>query len=287
MKTAAVIPAGPADDVRRADSGSRAALAEAIGRSAELWRRIDNPSASVPGLAWTVSQTAAHVVGDLREYTEALSNYVNGRHVSSEVPDELPWRLRKAVNAHHLTVVPERDLRRLADMLEDTAVRYLAAAATVDAYDPAAIATADGLVLEPAFMTCLLLGEQLIHGLDIARGARQPWSISHEDALLVLPAVLALAPKYLRPDRSRGVHVSFELRMRGGPRYRLAVDDGTGVVGAAGERADCVITADPVAFLLVGYGRIPQWSQILRGKLRAGGRKPWLAAKFGTLLASP
>jgi hypothetical protein len=27
--------------------------------------------------------------------------------------------------------------------------------------------------------------------------------------------------------------------------------------------------------------------QILRGKLRAGGRKPWLAAKFGTLLESP
>ncbi|HZU45657.1 MAG TPA: hypothetical protein VFA16_00150, partial [Mycobacterium sp.] len=153
--------------------------------------------------------------------------------------------------------------------------------------EPAAIATADGLVLEPAFMTCLLLGEQLVHGLDIARAAHQPWSIRREDALLVLPAVLELAPNYLRPDRARGVHVSFELRLRGGPRYRIAVDDATGVVGPAGERADCVITADPVTFLLVGYGRIPQLSQILRGKLRAGGRKPWLAAKFSTLLASP
>ena len=48
-----------------------------------------------------------------------------------------------------------------------------------------------------------------------------------------------------------------------------------------------MITADPVAFLLLGYGRISQWSPILRGKLRAGGRKPWLAMKFATLLASP
>ncbi|BBU22852.1 hypothetical protein [Mycobacterium xenopi] len=245
------------------------------------------PGAPVPGLAWNASQTAAHVVGDLREYTEALTNHVNGYRVSDRVVDRPPWRLRAAVNARHLTAVPERDLWRLADMLEDTAVHYLAAAATIDASQPAAIATADGLVLEPAFMTCLLLGEQLVHGLDIARATHQPWSIRRDDALLVLPAVLALAPNYLRPDRCRAVHVSFELRLRGGPRYRMAVDDGTGVVGPAGERADCIITADPVAFLLAGYGRVSQWSQIIRGKLRAGGRKPWLAAKFGTLLASP
>ena len=56
---------------------------------------------------------------------------------------------------------------------------------------------------------------------------------------------------------------------------------------AAGEKSDCVITADPVAFLLLGYGRISQWSPIMRGKLRAGGRKPWLAMKFGTLMSSP
>jgi putative sterol carrier protein len=67
----------------------------------------------------------------------------------------------------------------------------------------------------------------------------------------------------------------------------MAVDDGTAVVSAAGEKADCVITADPVAFLLLGYGRISQLSPVLRGQLRPGGRKPWLAMKFGTLLSSP
>jgi putative sterol carrier protein len=99
--------------------------------------------------------------------------------------------------------------------------------------------------------------------------------------------VLALAPKYLRPSRTKDLDISFELRMRGARRYRMAITDGTGVVTVAGEKADCVITADPVTFLLIGFGRVSQLPQILRGKLRAGGRKPWLAAKFGTLLASP
>ncbi len=67
----------------------------------------------------------------------------------------------------------------------------------------------------------------------------------------------------------------------------MAIAHGTGVVTEAGEKADSVITADPVAFLLIGFGRVPQLPQILRGKLRAGGRKPWLAAEFGTLLAAP
>ena len=105
--------------------------------------------------------------------------------------------------------------------------------------------------------------------------------------MTIFPGALTVMPQYLRPQRSAGVHISFELRMRGGPSYRMAVDDGSAVVTAPGERADCVITADPVAFLLLGYGRISQLTPVLRGQLRPGGRKPWLAMRFGRLLYSP
>jgi uncharacterized protein (TIGR03083 family) len=287
MKTVPVASTGPIDDVRRADAHARAALADAVVRSAQLWRSIADPAAPVPGLAWTAGQTAAHVVGDMREYTEALTTHVNGDRAAIQVPDGSPAQARTAVNDRHLTDISERDMRQLADMLEETAARYLAVAAAVDPSERASILTADGLVLEPAVMTCLLLGEQLVHGLDIARAADRPWSIGPEDALLVIPSVLALAPKYLRPSRTKNLNISFELRMRGGPRYRVAIANGTGVVTVAGEKADCVITADPVTFLLLGLGRVPQLPQLLRGRLRAGGRKPWLAAKFGTLMASP
>jgi uncharacterized protein (TIGR03083 family) len=287
MKTVPAISTGPVDDVRRADPHTRVALADGVARSARLWRSVADSAAPVPGLTWTVGQTAAHVIGDMRQYTEALTRHLNGDRAGLSIPDGSPARVRTAVNDRHLIDVAERDPRRLADMLEETAASYLAAASAVGTPDDVAILTADGLVLEPAVMTCLLLGEQLVHGLDIARAAHRPWSIGRDDALLVIPAVLSLAPQYLRPSRTKDLNISFELRMRGGCRYRMAITDGAGVVTAAGEKADCVITADPVAFLLLGLGRVPQLPQLLRGKLRAGGHKPWLAAKFGTLLASP
>jgi hypothetical protein len=284
MKTVPAMSVGPIDDVRHADARARVALAQAVSRTAQLWRGIDNPTAPVPGLTWSAAETSAHVVGDMREYTETLTRHLDGDRTVGEIPNGSPARARTVVNAGHLIEIAEREPRRLADMLEETAARYLAAAAAVDSSEHTAIVTADGLVLEPAVMTCLLLGEQLVHGLDIARATHRPWNIGRDDALLVIPAILSITPNYLRPSRTRDLGVSFELRMRAGRRYRLVIDNGAGFVTGAGQKADCVITADPVAFLLVGFGRVPQWSQLIRGKMLAGGRKPWLAAKFGTLL---
>jgi hypothetical protein len=276
---------GPAEDTRHAYGPTLNALRDAVKRSADLWRRIDTPDAPAPGLKWTAAQTAAHVVGDLRDYTQALTRHAGGYMTHANRPTESPSRLSAIVNARHLEEVSERNLHRLADLLEEAAAGYLDAAA---AADPAVeIETPNGLVVAPSTMACLLLGEQLVHGLDISRAARLRWDIRAADALLVIPGVLTVAPQYVRPNRAAGVRVSYELRMRGGAAYRLAVDGGVAVVTSAGERADCVITANPVDFLLLGYGRIPQWSPLLRGRLRPGGRKPWLARKFGTLLYSP
>jgi hypothetical protein len=285
MTSAPVHLTGPAEDTRRAYGPTLNALRAAVARSADLWRLIDKPDAPAPGLIWTAAETAAHVVGDLRDYTQALTRHANGYMTHANRPTESPSALSAKVNARHLEEVPERNLHRLADMLEAAVDAYLNAAVTAD--PSVAIATPNGLVISPATMAALLLGEQLIHGLDISRTAKIPWPIAKADAFLVIPGVLSVAPQYLRPNRAAGVHISFELRMRGGPSYRLAVDDGTATVSAAGTKADCVITADPVAFLLLGYGRISQLSPVLRGQLRPGGRKPWLAMRFGTLLYSP
>src|SRR5262245_13502496 len=285
MTSAPVHLTGPAEDTRRAYGPTLNALRGAVARSADLWRHTDKPDAPAPGLIWTAAETAAHVVGDLRDYTQALTRHANGYMTHANRPTESPSALSAKVNARHLEEVPERNLHRLADMLEAALDAYLNAAVTAD--PSVAIATPNGLVITPATMAALLLGEQLIHGLDISRTAKMRWPIAKADAFLVIPGVLSVAPQYLRPNRAAGVHISFELRMRGGPSYRLAVDDGTAGVTAAGKKADCVITADPVAFVLLGYGRISQLSPVLRGQLRPGGRKPWLATRLGTLLYSP
>jgi hypothetical protein len=285
MTTAPTHPAAPIDDTRRAHSAALDALGEAVGRTARLWRNVRDPDAPVPGLTWTAGETAAHVIGDLRDHAETLTRYARGYITHANRNDGSPSQLSAIANDRHLSVVPERNLNRLADMLERAAHTYLATAASADT--TAAIPTPNGLVINPPTMTCLLLGEQLLHGLDVARAAHLPYSISRPDALLVIPAVLTVSPQYLRATRIENLSVSYELRMRGGGRYRMAIRDGAAVVTAAGERADCTITADPGAFLLLGYGRSSQWSQIIRGRLRAGGRKPWLAMNFGSLLSRP
>jgi hypothetical protein len=284
MISAPTYVAGPVDDTRRAHNSTLDALRDAVGRSARLWRRVADPNASVPGLTWTAAETAAHVVGDLRDHAQALTRHANGWLTRADRRFESPSRLSAIVNARHLTAVPERDMHRLADLLEETAATYLAAADSADA--DSVIPTPNGLTLTPPVMSSLLLGEQLIHGLDIARAANTAWTVSPRDALLVIPGLLSVAPRYLRPFRA-AVRMSFELRVRGGGNYRIAVDDETAVLSAAGEKADCVIAADPVAFLLASYGRISQWSPIVAGKFRASGRKPWLAMRFGTLLSNP
>jgi putative sterol carrier protein len=235
-------------------------------------------------LTWTAAETAAHMAAELRDYTLALNRHTAGYMTHENRPTESPSQMGAVVNARQLIDVPERNMSRLAELLEQASLAYLAAAAVAD--ESAPIPTANGLVLRPATMTCLLLGEQVVHGLDIARAAGIGWSINPADALLIIPGILSVAPEYLRPSAATA-RVSFELRIRGATHYRMAVDRGTAVVTAAGAKSDCVITADPVAFLLLGFGRISQWSPILRGKLRPGGRKPWKATTFATLLASP
>jgi hypothetical protein len=224
------------------------------------------------------------LVGELRDYTQALTRHTNGYMTHANRTQESPSQMGAVVNARQLAEVTERDMGRLADMVVAAAETYLAAAAVAD--EDATIPVANGLVLNPSSMTSLLLGEQVIHGLDVARAARTRWDILPSDALMVIPGALSVAPYYLTRS-ALTTRASFELRIRGANAYRMAVDHGKATITAAGERADCVITADPVAFMLLGFGRVSQWSPILRRKLRAGGRKPWLAMRFATLLASP
>jgi hypothetical protein len=286
MKAAADAPAGPAEDATRSHHAAVAAFREAVDRNARLWRADGVADAPVPGLSWTAGETAAHMIGDLRDTTEALAAHARGEATPIPARSGSQSQASAAANARHLTLVRERNLPRLAELLEEAADAYVrVVTALAGASENQPVPTPSGLVIAPPTMTSLLLGEQVIHGLDIARAIRVEWSISRRDALLVLAGVLVVAPQYLTPTRNP--HVSYELRLRGGPRYRMTIDDGSAVMTGAVGKADCIISADPVAFLLLCYERVPEWTQLVRGKLFAGGRRPWLAARFGELLTSP
>jgi uncharacterized protein (TIGR03083 family) len=269
----------------RDSTGLLEALRSAAGRTARMVRTVPDGAARVPGMDWTAAETAAHVVGDLSFFTGFLTGQRDARDYLDEGPGGPTAAQRNAaVNTRQLREIPERDLSRLADAIIAAAEEYAAVAAGRPDSDRALVT--NGMTLTVPVMSALLLGEQVIHGLDIARAAGLPWTITAQDSLLVLAGALAVAPEYVDRRAAAGRHVSYELRLRGGPGYRLSFDDGALAVTAPGPKADCVISADPVAFLLVGYGRTGQWGQIIRGKLVAGGRKPWLALGFAKLLTS-
>jgi hypothetical protein len=48
-----------------------------------------------------------------------------------------------------------------------------------------------------------------------------------------------------------------------------------------------VISADPVTYLLVVYGRMPLGRALLRGGILAKGRRPWLGLRFKSLFFNP
>ena len=268
-----------------ADARVGAALRNAAARTAKLLRSVPDGGAAVPGLDWTVAQTAAHLAGELGYYTRVVTG-------EPDVLDELgpaaegqtPGQRSAAANARQLQELTERDPSRLADMLVPAGDDFIAAAGARP--EDESFLVSNGLSMTVPMMLAALLGEQLIHGFDIARAAGASWTIPREDAHLVIAGIMAMVPDYVDREAAAGRHMSYELRFRGGPGYRLSVDDGTAEVTEPGQQADCRISADPVAFLLVGYGRTGQWGQILRGKIMAGGRKPWLGLSFGRLLTS-
>lgn len=264
------------------------ALTRAANCSATLLRQAGDPNAPVPGLMWTVAETAAHLVTELRHYVGLLSGAAEaGDYLKLTPRQATPAQRGAALNDQLLREFTERDLRRLADAVPTEVDRFIAAGATHSVEE--SVMTGNGVSMTVPVMTTALLGEQLIHGLDIARATGRRWPISRPEALHVIAGAMWLIPDYIDREKAAGIHLVYELRLRGGPRYLLAIDDGTASVpgpDAGIRKADCTIVADPAAFLLVGFGRTSQWRQIMRGKLIARGPKPWLGFKFTELLTS-
>jgi uncharacterized protein (TIGR03083 family) len=257
-------------------AAARAGIATAAGPAADLIRSLPDPAAPVPGLDWTVAQTAAHLVATAR----VMLGYATGR-ATPDATIDLGER-----NLDRIVQVGERALPDLADLLVADTRRYLEQTADLPADRP--VPFYGGTTLELAALHGILLGEYLVHGLDLARSAGRPWPIDPAQARLVIAAATALLPRYLDPVAARGVTAGYQVRVRGGPRFVLRVAGGAATVepGAAGP-VDCHISAAPVAFLEVAYGRRSQWRPVLRGQMTAWGRRPWRAFGFKRLLLNP
>jgi hypothetical protein len=101
------------------------------------------------------------------------------------------------------------------------------------------------------------------------------------EAGLALEGLLPLLPFMVDERSAADVALRCELRVRGGSRSVVEIDRGTlRVEPPSAAPVDCRLSVDPVAFLLLTYNRVSLPGPILRGRLVAWGRRPWLAMRL-------
>jgi uncharacterized protein (TIGR03083 family) len=255
---------------------TRAAL-EAVGRRlVRLLEAVPDPQAPTHGLAWTLGETSLHLAGGPGRYAD----FARGRALPEPTVDLGP------VFAQRMAAQLERTPSVLARQLEANTHRYLAETAELPATHP--VPFFGGVTIELAAQSAILLGEFVVHGDDVARSLGRPWPIDPAHARLIVAAITALLPRYVDRTHAGGLTATYQVRLRGGPSFQVRFDRGTATVAPAQPGpADCRVTADAVTFLLVVYGRRSQWPGILRGQLRAWGRRPWLGPRFQRLFVRP
>jgi uncharacterized protein (TIGR03083 family) len=271
----------------------REAARAAIGSAAEGFVRLLRDTVDIArpaaGTDWTVAETAAHVSNVLAGFSAAIAGEMQALTPEQYLDADFPTRLA-ATNAATNAMVDHTDAGRLAELITDGAQRFLELATAADPrlecatpwYGPGRTRTVDCL-------TALALGELTVHGYDIATGTGRRWPLSAEHAKLIVGTVCPeMTPLVVRPEAGHGAPVTFEVRLRdNGPRYTIRVADGTAEVRPVGGPVDCVISADPVTYMLVVYGRMPLGRALLRGGVLAWGRRPWLGLRFKDLFFNP
>lgn len=267
---------------------ARRALERVADRTAQLFALGSGPATAIPGSQWTVAEVGAHLLIALRGFTEAVRGNSGQWADAAAGAGTFSERLA-AFNDLMIGDEPRRDLATVGELVVDATRGFLAASdgrppeehVFTPWYGPEA-------TLPVGAATCLLLGEQLMHGYDVAQAVAAPWEIGHRDACLTFHAVTAMMPLLLNGPAAVGMRATFDLRLRKGQRVIVRLEDGAVHVEPPGtQKIDCHLSADPVAFLLIGYGRLNQWRAISRGKLYAWGRRPWLGPQLKGLFYNP
>lgn len=268
----------------------RGSVADVVPRLRDLLLSVRDPDARAVG-EWSIAETVSHLsfvfAGD-----GAIARMGETARERLPIPSGLRAEAVREMNAGMLAADSERDVHALAERIDGLAKDALARLEEMTGEEP--VPWLGGITVPVSAVTSHLLFEIVLHGFDVARGAGLPWRIEPRHAIFCLEDFLFRVLAELDPaafvdrERAAGLRAAFEIRLRGGGRTTLAFDDGRLTVERAGaRRADCVVSADPSAFLLVGMGRIGAAKPALTGKIVAWGRRPLLATKLPHLIKTP
>lgn len=257
----------------------RSALTEMSARTAGLVGSLADTEVPIPGSTWTVREAAVHLVSCGVRYAGMVHGEPFG--YGSLTPGECARE-----NAQLIADIPESDPGKLAALMHEGTGHLLGATAGCD--DAQELTWHCGTRITVPHLVATCLAEHLLHGYDMALAVHQPWPI---DPHLAALGLFGYGPAYglcLNPATTAGHTAGYGIEFRTGERFTIRFVDGEySLEPPDSGPVDCTITADPVAFLLVGSGRLSQWDAIALGLLEASGDRPELALGFTDLFLFP
>ena len=257
----------------------RQALDAAAHRLAAIVRPLADLNQPLPRSSWTAREAIAHLITAFDLYTEIATGTPSPITTFSTASFAEDSRRR-------IADVSETEPAKLAYLLEDATGRFIGALRSQPGSRP--VVWHAGMTVDLATLAGIMLGELVLHGYDVATAAAQPWSLQPGEVALVLNGYAPCYEPCVDTERAQGLTVAYEIELRDLARFVVRFVDGryaleqpdTGPV-------DCVISADPAAFLLVGTGRLDRWAAIALGLVEAGGDHPELALEFNGLFVFP
>lgn len=258
---------------------TRDAIAGATERVAELIASIPDPMAFAPNSPWTVRDFAAHLVLAGSVYTD-MAQGVPAPYQSTE-----PTYLHAEFTRRNADIA-ETDPGKLSRLFVDAMEGFLDATSDSPGDTPVIFHGQNPFTVAGA--AGVLLGEELLHGYDIATAIGRPWPLDPAATQLVLAAYAPALGFLLNPDTTRGFSAGFGIELRGVGEMTVRFTDGVfGLEEAGAGPVDATISADPVAFLMVGSGRLSRYQAIALGLLCVGGNRSELAIGFWDLFRYP
>lgn len=259
-------------------AAAREALRELTPRTVALVASIPDLDTPIAGSEWTLGEAAAHLVVGAVDYSEHAKGV---RQCYQMDPADLAVSQRR-----NLAAMVARDGHKLGPDLQLGADAFLNSTIGQAAEDM--VRWHAGRFLPCAAMTCVLMGEQLLHGYDIAQTLGSSWPIEPEPARLVVQAVLPLLPGLVDRRSVTKAAATFELAVHGGPQVLARFGDGACSVHPPEiGSVDCHLAGDPVSWLLALYGRV-SWEELLRtARIEVTGGDTALGAGFKQLLRNP